>query len=196
MHNVHIRFFTPEQEALFQKCLAAIPNAANIIVQLLDRVGFSGARVFVFFPRGQHSNPHVGKIHTKEGIQREVSGRELAYHFFPEAMQAQFFVEADGGKDLAMLAIPLIASNDNSVTELKDILFVRAPGAKDPVTEKDHWFQYPIEFVIGVYKELYEQNCRRCFEGVERVSKVLETEYEWYLRGNRSERLIKGWLGT
>jgi hypothetical protein len=197
-YNVNIRFFTPDQEALFQKCLAGIPHADNVIVQPLERVGFSGARVFAFFPRGEHSHPHVGKIHTKESITREVNGRELAYHFFQEARQKCFCQDADGGRDLAILAVPLVTNEENLVTELKDLLFQRRASASTTPSSAgpDDWFQYPTETILGIYEKLYQRNCRKTFEGVKAIRNVLGAEYEWYLRHNRSERLVKAWLGT
>ena len=185
-HDISIRFFSTEEEALFQKCLSQIPNAADVIVQPLDRVGYSGARVFVFLPHGKHSHPHVGKIHTKEGITREKTGRGHAYHVFPEALQMGFFAEADGGEDRAILAMPVIVNDENAVIELKDILFSPATsGASNPTGP-----EYSTDRILGVYRSLYEKNCRKCVEGVSLSQRSLAAEYNWYLRNNKTERLL------
>jgi hypothetical protein len=190
--RVTVRFFKPAEFSVFKKCLNAIPGANDVIVQPLWRIGASGARVFAFYPNGPNSLPHVGKIHTRAGIEREKNGLKRAYPFFPDA-QSQIFVANEG--DLGMLAIQLIrdeGASGTTVTELKDRLFSFGSGSAESVSS----WRASEHKVLNILDTLYSEKCELSFRNVTTKSRRLQDEYEWYLRKNRTENIMRTWLGS
>jgi Ternary complex associated domain 9 len=195
--RIDVQFFSPEEEDLFQRCLDKMPHTGEVIVQQLGRIGFSGAKVFMFFPNGANSRPHVGKIHTYEGIQRELEGLDLAYNYFDDAGQQKFHVhnEKEG-----MIAIPLIgdASADGrfpAVSELKDLLFSKAENT-DSTPQNDAWFSCPIQTLLGIIDLVYAGCLKKATSNRTIGTCVLGNEYEWYLRKDATEPMLGCFLGT
>jgi len=185
-HEFRVRFFTPSQEAIFQKCLQKIPKAANIVVQPLKRVGFSGAQVFVFFPHGDNSFPFVGKIHTRASVKEEADGRARASKYFSEANLQSFTAYH---APLAIIATHLIP-NDKfgikaEVTELRDVLFAKGNGSAN----------YSEADICKIIDVLYSRNCGRTFENIRTARRELGSEYQRYLRKSASKRLLQSWMG-
>jgi hypothetical protein len=190
--RVLVRFFSPSELAVFNKCLAEIPDAGDVIVQPLWRIGKSGARVFVFYPNGIHSFPHVGKIHTTKGIDREAEGLRRAYNFFRDALPQKFVVKND---PLAMLATQLITDGgtpDAKVTELKDLLF--SHGDRPPEEPKG-WQQTEAK-LLGIFDVLYSKTCELPIKNIGLEDRILGDEYAWYLRSDRTRPLLHTWLGS
>jgi serine/threonine protein kinase len=177
--NIRVRFFKPDEEAVFKKCLGNIPGANRVIVQPLERFGYSGARVFVFYPDGEHSLPYVGKIHSKRGIKEEKEGRDHAKKYFREARE-DTYVATNGTR--AILATSLIGRTSRhgvKVRELKDILYTANETR-----------------ILRIINKVYSDNCGASFQGCEIIEKRLGDEYERYLRKRREpEKLLRTWLG-
>ncbi len=193
LSTINFRFFEPFEEKLFKGCLAKMPHPGNVIVQPLWRIGFSGAKVFMFFPSGENSRPYVGKIHTKTGIGREKEGLRHAFNFFDDAGQ-QYFEFIDGKRGI--IAIPLIAQigNKQRVVELHDMLFATKRNWRSGMNGNE-WFVHPIESVLAVLDEVYEQKCEKAFANKRQKKCCLGVEYKWYLRGSETDVLLKSWLG-
>lgn len=161
-------------------------------VQPLGRVGFSGARVFMFFPGSEPSRPYVGKIHTAKGILREIHGLKNAFRQFHEAAQEKF---TRRGPSKWIIALPLVdASPDGkqaSVRELADMLF---SWEREP--KESSIFAYPEEMVLGILDRVYTDNCRLAMQKVSSTTVPLGEEYAWYLRDCATDERLRTWLAS
>jgi hypothetical protein len=195
LRDLKIQFFEPHELQLFDECLQDMPHPGEIIVQQLGRVGFSGAKVFMFFPSGQNSRPYVGKIHTKKGIERERDGLNNAFHCFDEASH-KWFMRTKGRHGI--IAVPLVGttvtgSAKPKVVELRDMLFSRR---KTPAKTSGSPFTYQDGRLFEVLDSVYRRNCGKALANVSLEERILGDEYQWYLRDNATERLLQTWLGT
>ncbi|TGD99256.1 phosphotransferase [Methylobacterium nonmethylotrophicum] len=196
-HRFVVRFFSPEEEKLFAQCLEDMPFSDDVIVQQLGRIGFSGAKVFMFFPSGENSRPHVGKIHTNRGIEREIEGLKIAFNYYEDAGQRTFDVRNDTE---GMIAIPLIgaASADGrlpSVTELKDLLFAKSENP-DATPGSDAFYFKSHDEVLSIIDGIYKSCCGRALAATSVEGRILGEEYEWYIRKNVTEPMLRCFLGN
>jgi hypothetical protein len=184
---IRIDFFSGDEGAVFEECLATnFPSATDVVVKPLERFGYSGARVFVFYTDGEKTMPWIGKIHSKKGIQEELDGLGRASGHFIDARQAKHHMFR-GSKGI--LCISLVTRSGGSkpkVMELKDLLF------DDPVRG---FYGAPVAKVNKILNQIYRSSFKTTIEAVQHKSCKLGEQYQWYLRDNRARPFFENFLG-
>jgi hypothetical protein len=185
---IRVEFFSKDEKAVFEECLTKnFSGATDVVVKPLERFGYSGARVFVFYTDGEKTMPWIGKIHSQEGIQEELAGFDRAKGHFSDARQQMYdLLNAEKG----ILCISLLTQSggsDPKVKELKDLLF------DDPAKG---YQAAPIKDVKIILNGIYDLSFKTAFGAVQHEECELGAQYKWYLRSDRARPLFQNFLGA
>lgn len=183
---IRVDFFGPSEQEVFSDCIQKNFGATEVVVKPLERFGYSGARVFVFYTSGGTSRPWIGKIHNRKGIREEIEGLDRARDHFEDARHERHTAFRGNKGILCISLISSGGSSDMSVTELKDLLF------EDPAKPR----RLPAtKSVQKILTKLYRSNCDASFKAARFERQRLKDQYEWYLRGNRARPLFENFFG-
>ncbi|KCZ71282.1 hypothetical protein ANME2D_02484 [Candidatus Methanoperedens nitroreducens] len=186
--ELEINILNKNEEILIKRVSKEIYKKGNfkVILQPLERIGKRKTKLFIAYyinkDNRTRSRVFVLKIADKKYISRDYDGWEKN---LKHNIRTQLYPPKYEGRIGALIlnhAGAFTIQDIDKSKELDEVLF------SDVLS---------VNKKLEIFKKLYEDELENLNEGrtIQRCSSLLK-EYEWYLRGNKSEKLICSWLGS